>query len=137
MANTKSAKKRAEKSVAERDRNRALKSRMRTAVKKLRKAADGSFRGSVASVAGPAFGSEPWDAGRVVETPVGTATLTFADGNHASFASTVNGVNAAVTAASANTSHTRRSRAAGHTAQSISKSATRGTSTTMACTKSG
>lgn len=41
MANTKSAKKRAEKSLAQRDRNRALKSRMRTAVKKLRKAAEG------------------------------------------------------------------------------------------------
>jgi small subunit ribosomal protein S20 len=41
MANTKSAKKRAEKSVAQRERNRALKSRMRTAVKKLRKAAEG------------------------------------------------------------------------------------------------
>ncbi len=40
MANTKSAKKRAEKSVAQRERNRALKSRMRTAVKKLRKAAE-------------------------------------------------------------------------------------------------
>jgi small subunit ribosomal protein S20 len=40
MANTKSAKKRAEKSLAQRDRNRALKSRMRTAVKKLRKAVE-------------------------------------------------------------------------------------------------
>jgi len=40
MANTKSAKKRAEKSQAQREKNRALKSRMRTAVKKLRKSAD-------------------------------------------------------------------------------------------------
>lgn len=47
MANTKSAKKRAEKSVAERERNRALKSRMRTAVKKLRKAVDGGDAAAV------------------------------------------------------------------------------------------
>jgi len=40
MANTKSAKKRAEKSQAQREKNRAAKSRMRTAVKKLRKAAE-------------------------------------------------------------------------------------------------
>lgn len=40
MANTKSAKKRAEKSQAQREKNRAVKSRMRTAVKKLRKAAE-------------------------------------------------------------------------------------------------
>lgn len=39
MANTKSAKKRAEKSILQRDRNRALRSRMRTAVKRLRNAA--------------------------------------------------------------------------------------------------
>jgi small subunit ribosomal protein S20 len=40
MANTKSAKKRAEKSLQQREHNRALRSRMRTAVKKLRKATD-------------------------------------------------------------------------------------------------
>ncbi len=40
MANTKSAKKRAEKSQAQRETNRALKSRMRSAVKKLRKAVE-------------------------------------------------------------------------------------------------
>lgn len=61
-------------------------------IAELRKAADGAYRGTVASVVGPAFGSEPWDVARVVETPVGTATLTFADGNHASFVSKVNGV---------------------------------------------
>jgi small subunit ribosomal protein S20 len=40
MANTKSAKKRAAKSVLQRDHNRALRSRMRTALKKLRKATE-------------------------------------------------------------------------------------------------
>jgi small subunit ribosomal protein S20 len=38
MANTKSAKKRAEKSAAQRIKNRTMRSRMRTAVKKLRAA---------------------------------------------------------------------------------------------------
>jgi small subunit ribosomal protein S20 len=39
MANTKSAKKRAEKSAAQRAKNRAARSKMRTAVKKFRAAA--------------------------------------------------------------------------------------------------
>jgi small subunit ribosomal protein S20 len=39
MANTKSAKKRAAKSEAQREKNRAIRSQMRTAVKKVRKAA--------------------------------------------------------------------------------------------------
>jgi small subunit ribosomal protein S20 len=53
MANTKSAKKRAAKSVKQREHNRALKSRMRTAVKKLRKAAEsGDSAGAEALLAG-------------------------------------------------------------------------------------
>jgi small subunit ribosomal protein S20 len=40
MANTKSAKKRAEKSEAQRIKNRTMRSRMRTAVKKLRAAVE-------------------------------------------------------------------------------------------------
>ena len=39
MANTKSAKKRAEKSAAQRVKNRAVRSKMRTAIKKFRAAA--------------------------------------------------------------------------------------------------
>jgi len=42
MANTKSAKKRAEKSMAQREKNRANRSTMRTAIKKVRVAAAGS-----------------------------------------------------------------------------------------------
>ena len=38
----------------------------------------------------PAFDAAPWNPGGVTVTPVGTATLTFADGNHATFAYTVN-----------------------------------------------
>jgi len=34
----------------------------------------------------------PFDSSTVVETTVGTATLTFNDGNHASFAYTVDGI---------------------------------------------
>ena len=41
MANTKSAKKRAEKSAAQRIKNRTMRSRMRTAVRKLRAVASG------------------------------------------------------------------------------------------------
>ena len=33
----------------------------------------------------------PFDTSKVVETPVGTATVTFANGNAATFAYTVNG----------------------------------------------
>lgn len=46
MANKKSAQKRAEKNPRERDRNRALRSRMRTEVKKVRRAlAEGTQQG--------------------------------------------------------------------------------------------
>ena len=40
---------------------------------------------------GPAFNAVPFDTTKVVETVVGTATVTFADGNRATFAYTVNG----------------------------------------------
>jgi len=50
------------------------------------------YAGSVSTVVGPPFNSEPWDTSKVVETVVGTTTITFADGNHATFAYTVNGI---------------------------------------------
>jgi small subunit ribosomal protein S20 len=51
MANTKSAKKRAEKSAEQRDLNRAIRSKMRTAVKKVRKAAEGGEATAAAMLA--------------------------------------------------------------------------------------
>ena len=41
---------------------------------------------------GPRFQAVPFDSAAVVGTNVGTATLTFTDGNTASFAYTVNGI---------------------------------------------
>ena len=45
----------------------------------------------MSTVTGPPFNASPFDPSKVVETQVGTATLTFANGNSASFAYTVNG----------------------------------------------
>jgi hypothetical protein len=50
------------------------------------------YSGSVSTVTGPPLNAVPFDPGDVVETVVGSATVTFADGNHASFAHLVNGV---------------------------------------------
>ena len=55
-------------------------------------AVPGVYAGNVRTVAGPAFSAEPWDPNAVARTTVGTTTLTFTDGNHATFAYTVNGV---------------------------------------------
>jgi hypothetical protein len=44
----------------------------------------------VASVAGPPFDAAAWTP--VTETTIGTASITFANGNAATFAYTVNGV---------------------------------------------
>ena len=49
------------------------------------KTAPGVYRGDVSTVTGPSFDSVPFDHATVVETVVGDATLTFFDGNHASF----------------------------------------------------
>lgn len=51
MANTKSARKRAEKSIRQRDENRAARSRMRTAVKKARQAIEAGGADADAAVA--------------------------------------------------------------------------------------
>ncbi len=55
----------------------------------LGRTAANTYAGPVSTVAGPPFDAVPW--GAVAETEVGTATVVFADGNHASFAATVNG----------------------------------------------
>ena len=51
MANTKSARKRAEKSIRQREKNRAARSRMRTAVKKARQAVEGGAADAATAVA--------------------------------------------------------------------------------------
>ena len=45
-----------------------------------------SFGGDVYRTTGPAFGAVPFDPAAVVKTRVGSLTLTFADGNNATFA---------------------------------------------------
>ena len=47
------------------------------------------YTGDLYRTTGPAFDAQPFKPGNVVATPVGTATLTFADGNRASFAYSV------------------------------------------------
>ena len=42
-------------------------------------------------MAGPPLRAMPWDRAKVVETVVGTALVTFADGNNATFTCTMNG----------------------------------------------
>jgi len=52
----------------------------------------GVYAGPISTVTGPAFSAVPWDPTQVVETEVGSTTITFADGNHATFTYTVNGI---------------------------------------------
>jgi hypothetical protein len=56
------------------------------------KSAPGIYTGTLYRTTGPAFNAVPFNPAAVVGTNVGTATLTFTDGNTASFAYTVNGV---------------------------------------------
>jgi hypothetical protein len=50
----------------------------------------GTFSGTLYRTTGPAFNAVPFDPHGVVATPVGTATLTFTDGNTGTFAYAVN-----------------------------------------------
>ena len=50
---------------------------------------NGVFSGTLVRTTGPAFNAAPFDSASVQRTPVGTLTLTFADGNNATFAYTV------------------------------------------------
>ena len=52
----------------------------------------GVFSGQLFRTTGPAFNAVPFNPANVMPTAVGTATFTFADGNNATFAYTVNGV---------------------------------------------
>jgi serine protease len=56
------------------------------------KVAPGVYSGPVSTVTGPPFNAAPFPPSAVLETVVGTATLTFVGGDHATFAYTVNGV---------------------------------------------
>jgi uncharacterized protein (DUF1800 family) len=64
-------------------------------IAELHKDPSGAYAGGVSTVNGPAFNAVPFpregSPGGAVETPIGTATVTFTDGNHASFAYTING----------------------------------------------
>ncbi len=57
------------------------------------KSAPNVYTGTIVQpTSGPPFNSVPFDPSKVVGTPVGTLTITFADGNNASFAYTVGNV---------------------------------------------
>lgn len=56
------------------------------------KTAAGVYSGMLYRTTGPAFDATPFNPASVVATAVGTLTLTFINGNSASFAYTVNGV---------------------------------------------
>ncbi len=56
------------------------------------KSAPGVYTGPLVRTTGPAFNATPFDPTRIGTTTVGTATLSFANGNLGSFAYTVNGV---------------------------------------------
>jgi hypothetical protein len=61
-------------------------------IAQLEKTGNGTYAGPVSTVVGSAWDSSPFDASKVVETVVGSATATFANGNSASLAYTVNGI---------------------------------------------
>jgi hypothetical protein len=52
----------------------------------------GAYSGALYRTTGPAFNAVPFNPANVQGTQVGTLTLTFSDGNNATFAYTVNGV---------------------------------------------
>ncbi|HEV2039911.1 MAG TPA: hypothetical protein VGT81_07675 [Casimicrobiaceae bacterium] len=54
--------------------------------------APATYIGTLYRTTGPAFNAVPFNPAGIVATSVGTATLTFADGNTATFSYTVNGV---------------------------------------------
>ena len=53
------------------------------------KTSSGVYSGALFRTTGPPFGAVPFDPLKVVRTPVGTLTLTFGDGDNATFAYTV------------------------------------------------
>jgi len=59
-------------------------------IAELHKSAPGVYTGGISTVTGPPFNAVPFSPGNIVETAVGTATVTFADGFTATFEYTVN-----------------------------------------------
>jgi hypothetical protein len=59
------------------------------------KTAPGTYSGTLYRTTGPAFNAVPFNPASVVPTAVGTATLSFTNGNAGTFAYTVNGVSQA------------------------------------------
>ncbi|HLX29531.1 MAG TPA: M64 family metallopeptidase [Casimicrobiaceae bacterium] len=57
--------------------------------------AGATYSGTLCRTTGPPFNATPWNPASVALIQVGTATLAFADGNHAAFSYTVNGVSQA------------------------------------------
>jgi hypothetical protein len=55
------------------------------------KATGNTYAGTLYRTTGPPFGALPFDSTKVTLTPVGTASLAFADGNAGSFSYAVNG----------------------------------------------
>jgi len=53
--------------------------------------APGVYTGDIFTTTGPPFNASPFDPALVVETTIGPASLTFTDGNNATFDYTVNG----------------------------------------------
>jgi YVTN family beta-propeller protein len=60
------------------------------------KTAPGTYAGTLYRTTGPAFNAVPFDATKIVSTPVGTATLGFAHGNSATFAYSIGTANGTV-----------------------------------------
>ena len=52
----------------------------------------GTYSGALEATTGSPFNSSAFDSSRVTHKTVGTATVTFADGNNGTFAYTLNGV---------------------------------------------
>ncbi len=50
------------------------------------------FAGPVSTVKGLPFNTQPWDPTKMVETPVGTMTVTFTDAKNGTLTYTVNGI---------------------------------------------
>jgi len=60
------------------------------------KTAPGVYTGTLYRTTGPAFFADPFDPAKVTATTAGSATLTFTDGNNATFAYTVSTVSGTI-----------------------------------------
>jgi hypothetical protein len=58
----------------------------------LTKTVAGTYTGALDATTGPPFNSVPFDSSHLTHTTVGTASVSFADGNNATFTYTLNGV---------------------------------------------